>query len=451
MIGWDKTQPRVFRTSSGLWAQYGTARPMTTSTAEVPDAGAAQADAEAYRFGRPPESLPSYLPAPASRRESSSAIEIETIDLANRKDRKIFLDLADPIYAGDKNYISALRMHFNKFLNPKDNPSYSHLTVRAFIARKEGKAVGRITAQVDQHYIDYHGSKTGFFGFFECIHDEPTAHALLDAAISWLHAQGIEEIFGPMNFTTNHQCGLLVDNFDRPPYVENTYNPPFYEALLTSYGFGKAKDLLIWMVDTADGMDTPKRKRIQKVADRIRKREGITVRPVSFKDQKAEIARMYDLYMRSWERNWGFVPLAKEEFDFLMADLKMVAREELVLFVEVDGKPVGFSATLPNVNEKMPKNGKLFPLNWMKMLTLKNTTSGRLITLGMLPEYRKRGLEAIMFSETLIAARKLGWKSGEVGWTLEDNDLINRAIESMEGWIDRRYRILGMKINSEPA
>jgi hypothetical protein len=337
-------------------------------------------------------------------------------------------------------------MHFMKFLDPGKNPAFRNLEHRALLALRDGEPVARIIAHVDRAYARYHGTPTGFFGFFESFDDRPAAHALLAEACRWLREKGMIEVFGPMNLTTNHQCGLLVENFDRPPYVENTYNPPFYEALLTSFGFGKAKDLLTWMIDIREGMSTPKRKRIQKIANRVREREGITVRPVDLKDADAEIARMFDLYVKAWEKNWGFVPLEREEFLFMMGDLKMVAIDELVLFVEVDGAPVGFCATLPNVNEKMPKNGRLFPFNWLKMLNLKKTTSGRLITLGMLPEYRKRGLETIMFTETLLAGQRQGWERGEIGWTLDDNDLVNRAIESMEGWLDRRYRILGLRL-----
>lgn len=420
--------------------------PMDTSPTPQPSA-AAESDAEAYRFGKPPENLPCLDQAPAGRvLETPEGVRVETIDLRKGRDRKLFLDLADPIYEGDPNYISPLRMHFMNFLDPGKNPFFEHADHVALVVKKNGNAVGRIVAHVDHEYCAYHQTKTGFFGFFECIDDKALAHTLLDEAVAWLRGQGVEEIFGPMEFTTNHQCGLLVENFDRPPHVENTYNPPYYEELLTSYGFGRAKDLLTFMIDCSSGMDTPKRARIRKIADRIRKREGVTVRPVNFKDVAGETKRMYELYVKAWEKNWGFVALSEKEFSFLMADLKMVARPELVLFVEFEGKPVGFCATLPDVNEKMPKNGRLFPFNWLKMLNLKNTTSGRLITLGMLPEYRKRGLETIMFTETLLAGQKLGWKTGEIGWTLEDNDLVNRAIESMEGWLDRRYRILGATV-----
>lgn len=412
---------------------------------------AADGDAENFRFGRAPENLPFLEPAPESRVVEDSGVRVVDLDLRKRSDRALFLDMADPIYADDPNYISPLRMQFMKFLDPAKNPAFENLEHRALLAMRGEEPRARIIAHVDRAYCAYHGTSTGFFGFFESYEDRAAAHALLAEATGWLRSKGMVEVFGPMNFSTNHQVGLLVENFGRPPFVEHTYARPYYESLFTSFGFGKAKDLLVFMIDTAEGMSTPKRQRILKVAERVKKREGIIVRPANLKDAKAEIQRMYDIYMKAWEKNWGFAPASRKEFDFLMSDLATVAVADLVLFVEVNGRTVGFSATLPNVNEKMPRNGRLFPFNWLRMLNLKKTRSGRLISLGVLPEYRKRGLETIMFAETLLAGQRLKWEQGEIGWTLEDNDLINRAIESMEAWIDRRYRILGLRLEAAPA
>ena len=416
-----------------------------SSDAPVP----AKGDAESSQFGRPPENLPSLNPPPSSRVTSGAeGIQVVDVDLRNRSARLRFLDMADTFYKGDPNYISPLRLHFMKFLNPAKNPAFRQLEHRALFAMKNGVPEARVIVHIDKAYCEHHGTKTGFFGFFESTNDKEVAHTLLNEATRWLKSKGIEECFGPMNLSTNHQLGLLVENFNRPPFVENTYNPSYYEELFTSYGFGKAKDLLTWMIDPQEGMDSPKRARIKRIADMTRKRTGVTVRPVNLKDRDAEIDRMYEVYTKSWEKNWGFVPPAFEEFKFLMGDLEMVALPSLVLFIEHKGRPVAFSATLPNVNEKMPKNGRLFPFNFVNLLfNLKMRSAGRLISLGVIPEFRKRGLETIMFTETLLEGQRLGWGHSEIGWTLEDNDLVNRAIESMDGWLDRRYRILGLKLN----
>ncbi|MBX2814134.1 MAG: N-acetyltransferase [Myxococcales bacterium] len=403
-------------------------------------------DAEANRFGRPPDNLPKLYPPPASRTLEASSVQIIDVDLNNRSQRQRFLSMCDPFYEGDANYIAPLHMHFMSFLRPVENPAFKQLEYRALIAMEDGTPKARMIVHIDKAYNAYHSTQTGFFGFFESANNKAVAHALLNEAMRWLQSKDITEVFGPMNLSTNHQCGLLVENFTRPPFVENTYNPPYYEELFQSFGFGKAKDLLIWMIDPKEGMNTPGRQRIQKVANRVRKREGLTVRPVNLKDRQAEIERMYQVYVRSWEHNWGFVPPSREEFTFLMKDLQLIAIPELILFIEFEGEPVAFSATLPNANEKMPKNGRLLPFNWLRLLNIKKTTSGRLVSLGVVPEYRKRGLETILFAETFAEGQRRKWTRSEIGWTLEDNDLVNRAIESMDGTLDRRYRILGMEI-----
>jgi GNAT superfamily N-acetyltransferase len=404
---------------------------------------------EAYRFGRPPTELPFLDPPVPTRVVDTAGVKVEVIDLARSRDRARFVDLPAPIYAGDPHQVAPLRIHLMRFLDPARSPTFANLEVHALIATRDGRDVGRITAHVDRRYDEYHGGRTGFFGWFECVNDRKVAHALLAEATRWLRARGATEVFGPMNFTTNHTAGLLVENFDRPPFVEETYNPRYYEELLTSFGLGKAKDLYAWWIELSQGMDTPGRSRVARVAERVRKREGVTVRPVDLSRAEEEIGKLFTLYNAAWEKNWGFVPLTEPEFAAIAKDIKDLILPELVLFVEVGGKPVGFTATVPNLNDVLPRDGKLFPFGWLGLVGWKKKVRrGRLYTLGMLPEYRKRGLETLMFSETLTAARKLGWTDGEIGWTLEDNELINKAIEMMEGRLDRKYRILGMRLGS---
>ncbi|MCA9554288.1 MAG: N-acetyltransferase [Myxococcales bacterium] len=414
---------------------------------------AGEDDNEAYRFGRPPEGLPYFDPPAPTRVTDPAGVKVEILDFTKKQDRLRFMDVADPIYEGDSNYIAPLRMHTMKFLDPGKNPAYENIEVRPMVAVQGGRDVGRMSVQIDRAYNEYHDTKAAFFGFFECVNDRKVAHAMLNDAVRWLKEKGIEEVFGPANFTLNHQAGLLVENFDRPAFVEETYNPRYYEELFRSFGFGKAKDLLAWWIELADGMETKNRARVARIAERIKKREGITIRHIDMSKLEQEFEIIYELYLAAWQKNWGFAPLTKKEIMWLMADLKDVAVPELVLFVEVKGRTVGFCATLPNVNEKLPKNGRLLPFAWTKLLFggIKKTKHGRLYTLGMLPEYRKRGLESMMFAETVVRGKAAGFTAGEIGWTLEDNDLINRAIESMDGTLDRRYRILGMKLGSAPG
>jgi GNAT superfamily N-acetyltransferase len=415
---------------------------------ESPEAAKKRGDDEAYRFGKPPEHLPSLADAAPGRVSDFGGVQISSLDLRSRSDRARFIECADRFYENDPNYIAPLRMHMMKFLDPAQNPAFENLEVHPIIATRGGRIVGRMTVHYDRAYAKYHETETAFFGFFECANDKQAAHAMLDHAVRWAKDKGCIEIFGPMNFTMNHQVGLLVQNFDRPPFVEELYNPRYYEELLTSYGFGKAKDWFVWWMVSENGMDSENRRRIQRIAEKVKKREGITLRTINLKEAEKEIKVLYELYLACWQKNWSFVPLSEREFTWLAQDLKTIAIPDLIFFVEVAGKPVGFCATLPNINEALPKNGRLFPFAWMKLLTgaLKKTKYARLYTLGMLPEYRKRGLESMMFAETLLASQRLGFKAGEIGMTLEDNTLINRAIESMDGHLDRVYRILGLKL-----
>ena len=419
--------------------------PASTAEAAPPEAPSnTPSPAPSNPLGKPPLDLPPLDPAAPSRIADTSGVTLEVIDLGNKKDRKRFLAMTGPIYAGDSNFIQPLYFERMTFLDTNKNRSLSQLEVRPILAFVGGKIVGRLTAHIDHAYNRYHDASAGWFGFFECIDDKTVAHAMLDDACTWLRGKGCKEVIGPMNFTTNHQCGLLVDNFDRPAMIEMTYNRPYYEALLTSFGLGKAKDLLAWWIDVSQGLDNPKVARINRVAKLVKKRSGVTLRHANMKEFDLEVERLFTIYNEAWQKNWGFVPVGREEFEAIAKDLKPVIREQLVLFVEIEGKPVAFAVTMPNINEAMPKNGKLLPTGWLKLLLgMRQIKEARLMVLGVAPKFRKRGLESLLFVETALRAKELGITRGEIGWTLEDNDLINLAIKSMDGHLDRTYRLFG--------
>ena len=350
-----------------------------------------------------------------------------------------------PIYAHDPNFIMPLRHERMKFLDTSKNKSLKHFEIKALLAYDGNQIVGRITAHIDHAYNRYHGTdKTGWFGFFECVNDRKIAHCLLSEASNWLRAKGCKEIIGPMNFSTNHQCGLLVENFRRPPVIEMTYNPQYYEELVTSFGLAKAKDLYAWTIDVSQGFANEKIERITRIADRVQKKSGVSIRSANLSNFDEEVKTIFEIYNRAWQKNWGFVPVGEDEFTTIAADLKPILRPELILFVEINAQPVGFSVTLPDINQILPKNGRLFPFGWVKILTqFKKIDFARLIVLGIDPEYRKRGLETLLFIESALATKRLGMRGGEVGWTLEGNDLINNAIRQMNGQLDRTYRLFG--------
>ena len=414
----------------------------TTSSATKPQPN------DDYRFGAPPQNLPKLEPAPTGRSRDRGAVRINVVDLSRKADRKRFLDVADAIQGSDPNYISPLRMERMKFLDPAHNQGLASLSLQAMIAVRNGKDVGRITGHIDRAYDAYHDVKAGWFGFFEAIDDVAVAHPLLDEAVAWVKAQGAHEIIGPNNFTTNHQCGLLVENFDRPPFVEMTYNPRYYEKLITSYGFARAKDLLTFAIDVSKGTDDPKIKRYHDVSEKVKKRYGLRLRHPDLTQFEAEVAKIFALYNDSWQKNWGFVPVGEQEFRNIAADLKQIIRAPLVQIVEdKDGKPVAFAVCLPNINEVMPRNGRLFPFGWVKLLTgMKKIKDARLMVLGVIPGYRQRGIEGMMCIETALRAKDMGIRGGEIGWTLEDNVAINNTVMGFGGKLDRRYRLFGIDL-----
>jgi GNAT superfamily N-acetyltransferase len=399
-------------------------------------------------LGGPPVGLPRHAPAPPTRVADRGEVRLERIDLARKRDRSRFLDVADLIQRGDPDYIAPLRMERMRFLDPAKNPAWEQLEVLPLVATRRGRLAGRITAHIDRAYNRYHGAKAAWFGFFESVDDPRVAHALLDEAVGFARERGATELFGPCNFTTNHQLGMLVENFDRPPFVEMTYNPPWYDALVTSYGFGKAKDLLVYWIVSEKGTEDPLMRRYFEASERARKRYALRLRTVDMKDFANEVARLFRLYNATWQDNWGFVPVTEREFEAIAHDLRPVVDPSLVLIVEDrDGTPVGFSVTLPNVNEVMPRDGRLFPFGWWRLLTgRKRIAWARLIALGVVPEYRRRGVEALLAIQTALRAAARGIRGGEIGWILEDNVLINRTIESFGGRLDRRYRLYGMDL-----
>jgi GNAT superfamily N-acetyltransferase len=354
-----------------------------------------------------------------------------------------FIRFPYSIYQGDPNWVAPLEMERRDFLNPKKNPFFEFGEVELFLARRGGQVVGRIAAVKDPHYNEFHGTRWGFFGLFECVNDVGVARALLDTAERWARERGFDTLVGPMNFTTNGDCGLLVEGFDRPPAILMTYNPPYYPALFEACGLAKAKDLWAW--ELSSSAQPPEK--VVRIAEKIREREGITVRHVRLDDFANEVKRIKAIYNAAWEKNWGFVPMTEAEFDHMAKEMKAVVRPELLLIAEVKGEPVAFSMTLPDANEALKvANGRLttfgLPIGLVKLaLASRRIRRLRLVTLGIKEGYRRRGLDAILYLDTIRTAKQLGYEGGEIGWTLEDNHLVNRAIESMGGKKSKTYRV----------
>jgi len=368
---------------------------------------------------------------------------VEVTPVRSSADRTAFIRLPYSIYQGDPNWVPHLEMERRDFMNPRKHPFFEFGEVEFFLARREGHVVGRIAAVNNPRYNEFQGTNVGFFGLFECVNDAGVARALFEAAASWLRAKGFVSVIGPMSYSTNGEVGTLIEGFSTPPAIMTTYNPSWYPALIEACGFTKAKDLYAWELSSS----TPPPEKVARIAEKIRQREGVTVRPVDMKQFDSEVARVKAMYNAAWEKNWGFVPMTEHEFDHLARDLKQMVRPELALVAEVKGQPVGFALTVPDANEAIKvANGRLttfgLPIGLAKLLLASRRIRRlRLILLGTVEGYRRRGLDAILYLDTLNKARELGYEGGEISWTLEDNHLVNRAIESMGGQKSKTYRV----------
>jgi GNAT superfamily N-acetyltransferase len=369
--------------------------------------------------------------------------DVEVLPVRSSADRTAFIRLPYSIYKGDPNFVPHLEMERRDFMDPRKHPFFEFGEVEFFLARRAGTVVGRIAAVSNPRYNEFHETNVGFFGLFECVNDAGVARALFEKAAEWLRAKGFTSVLGPMSYSTNGEVGLLIEGFSTPPAIMTTYNPPWYAALLEANGFTKAKDLFAWELSSS----TPPPEKVARIAEKIRQREGVTVRPVNLKQFDAEVARVKAMYNSAWEKNWGFVPMTEHEFDHLARDLKQMVRPELALVAEVKGQPVGFALTIPDANEALKAaNGRLttfgLPIGLAKLLLASRRIRRlRLVLLGTVEGYRRRGLDAILYLDTLNKARELGYEGGEISWTLEDNHLVNRAIESMGGKQSKRYRV----------
>lgn len=369
-------------------------------------------------------------------------IEIVKLDKTNKKHLTQFIDFPHDLYANDPNYVPMIFMEQEALLNPKKSPFFKHSTAEYFLAKKDGRIVGRIAAIRNNNHIAFTGKKEGFFGFFDVINDFEVTKKLLDTAVEWLRTEGLTNVIGPTNFSTNETVGVLIENFNEPAFIMNTYNSPYYDQLLLEYGFTKFTDLLCY--------DLPTRDMSQEVVDfgeKLEKRlneRGITIRKINMKKYKEELNNFLPIYNNSWAENTGFVPMTDAEIKQIASDLKPIIDPDFIYFAEKDGKPIGAAITIPNVNEIQIniKKGRLFPTGALKILFgLKKIKSVRIFALGTLKEYRRLGIDVCFYVKNIVTAREKGILRGEASWILENNAPMNRALEHINGKVYRKYRL----------
>jgi GNAT superfamily N-acetyltransferase len=376
------------------------------------------------------------------------AVTVKPIHVENKKELEAFLHLPWKIYKTadgkkDSNWVPPFLDDQRSLLNPSKNPFWKHAKVALFAAYDDqNQMVGRISASVDDNFNKFWNEKVGFFGWFECINELEVAKALFQEAEKFLKAEGMTSMRGPSSFTSNDDYfGFLLEGYDSPARIAMTYNPPYYHDLSAKAGLAKAKDLYAWYLSAQ--IELPER--IVKIAERTKQREKITIRPLNMKKLYEDAAILKELYNKIWEKNWGFVPMTDDEFNYQVKKLKDIVWPDFVVFAEVAGKAIGFNLVVPDVNQALIKmDGELFswhdPFALVKFLTCKFDDT-REMAMGVLPEYRKKGLEAVLYLEALKTGNKRKIKGGELSWTLEDNEGINNGIAAMGGKIIKKYRV----------
>ena len=349
-----------------------------------------------------------------------------------------FVDLPYTMYAQDPHWVPPLRRDERRRLDKRRNAFLDHADIELWTAFSGGTPCGRIAAIEDRAHNDFHHERLAWFGFFEAS-DGPTARALLEAAENWGRARGCPAIRGPVNPSLNESAGLLVHGFDDDPYLLMPYNPPKYRAFIEGCGYTKVKDLLAWNIDVA----VPLGARVERLAQRLRRRGRIRVRRVDMREFDRDLAAMNAIYRSAWQGNWGFVPPTDAELKQLAADLKPVIDPGLVLFAEMDERPIGCAVGLPDLNQVLKRmNGRLLPFGLWHFLKRRSIiTRARAVILGVLAEYRRMGVYPLLISELHRNGVAHGYKNAELSWTLEDNDDVNAGIMAAGGRVYKKYRL----------
>ena len=367
-------------------------------------------------------------------------MSVTIVPVQDKQQLDAFLQVPYRIYQDDPHYVFPLLGELRNFFDKQKNPFYRHAESRLWLARDNGQVIGRIGACVDRYNNEHHQEKVGFFGFYEVDDNPAAARALLETARAWIADQGMTVMRGPGCFTSNHDWyGLQVaGKFDRP-YLGMPYNRRYYEQQLTDFGLTGVKDLNAWWAETEGVLP----EKIVKMIDRVLSRPGLVIRAMDKKRFFEDAAIIRELYNACWSRNWGFIPLDDEDFNYMAKDMKSLVNPDFLLIAELEGKPIGFALTVPDFNQALqPLKGKLFPLGWLKFLLGKRKIdSARTLLMGVLPEYRAMGIDLALVYRTMKTAFANGITSGECSWVLADNDPMNRIMQGYGADLHKTYRI----------
>jgi len=353
---------------------------------------------------------------------------------------RAFIDLPYRLHAGTP-WIPPLRLERWIFLNRRANAFFTHGEAEYFLARRGDRVVGRITAQIDHAFNDFHGSRWGTFGFLEFEEDPEVLAALLAAARAWLRERGCDRMVGPMDFTLNDESGVLIEGFELEPVIKQPWQPPYYQRLCEEAGLQKAMDFLWWHLDVSD------RDKLMPLlvaaGERARSEHGITIRPMKRRHLRRELDAFAEVYNSAWSQNWGFVPYTKADLDAYALELQLVYSPGWFMVAEHRGETVAMAITVMDINQVLKRmRGRLLPLGWWHYLRRHHTVDRlRVGFLGVKPEYQHTGVGPALFLEHFDVATRSPLKHGEAGWILETNRAMNRGLKAMNGRIVKRHRV----------
>ncbi len=356
------------------------------------------------------------------------------------RDLRAFVDLPFRLHAATP-WIGPLKLERYLFLSRRLNAYFSHGEAGYFLARRGGRVVGRVTAQIDHAYNRFHSSRDGMFGFLELEDDPDLARALIETAAVWLAQRGCTRMVGPMDFQLNDESGVLIEGFERKPMIKQPWHPPYYRRLCEGAGLAKAMDLLMWERSTLDRAQVDPR--VRRIAQRAHDRYGVRIRSMSRRHLRRELDDFARVYNSAWSHNWGFVPYSKQDLDAYALDLQLVYDRNWFIVAEIGDEVVGIAITVPDVNQVLEKmRGRLLPLGWWYYLNKSRIIDRvRVGFLGVIPEHEHAGVGAALYMALYDVGERARQKGGEMGWILETNKSMNHAMEALGGRVVKRYRV----------
>jgi GNAT superfamily N-acetyltransferase len=371
------------------------------------------------------------------------AVSVEIAPVSGRRDLRAFIDVPFGVHANHPLWVPPLKLERRLFLSRRMNAFFTHGEAEYFLARRDGRVVGRISAHVNDAFDEYQHKNWGWFGWLEFEDDQEVVDALLDAAETWLRARGRERMVGPASFTMNDESGVLIEGYDVRPMIAQPWNPPYYRERMEQAGMGKAMDLLMW------NLEVENRDKVMPViwelAEKVQPEHGIRVRPMRRRQLRKDMDAFAEVYNAAWSKNWDFVPYSKKDLDAFAQELQIAFDKHWFMLAEREdtGEVVGMAITIPDLNQVLERmNGRLLPLGWWYLLR-----KGRIMDrvrvgfLGVKPEYQHTGVAARLYQLHFDAAEARPQKGGEMGWILETNTAMNRGMEAMGGTVVKRYRM----------